>query len=246
MGNAAAKLIDETELVVGTVGDDSGKFIVKALLSTSDGTGITKIKNNGKTWVRYEDANADEAETLLWKTVSVGWMKSHSVVLDSTEKPIAVIITEKKGMTWCTNFVCRDVPSFDGQEPLDEEELKKAGFKNGLNALGEKVVIYKFAKLETTRTLTTAKCSYGLVKGAAETPVEALYEGEKLSSLGFKAIFKEAANGNAVAKAYTPGMTMKPHVDAASGTDLLAIVCMGYALAGDESSAGALAGAGVY
>jgi len=42
-----------------------------------------------------------------------------------------------------------------------------------------------------------------------------------------------------------PGLKMNPHLDVSSGVDMLAIVSMGYALAGDESSAGALAGAGV-
>ena len=42
-----------------------------------------------------------------------------------------------------------------------------------------------------------------------------------------------------------PAMSFSPHVHASTGVDLLAIVTMGYALVGDESSAGALAGAGV-
>jgi len=49
-----------------------------------------------------------------------------------------------------------------------------------------------------------------------------------------------------MAKAQTKGMTMKPCVEVAAGVDLLAVVLIGYALAGDESAAGALAGAGVY
>uniref|UniRef100_A0A7R9WF22 Uncharacterized protein n=1 Tax=Pseudictyota dubia TaxID=2749911 RepID=A0A7R9WF22_9STRA len=112
--------------------------------------------------------------------------------------------------------------------------------------------MYQFARKETSRKWTTAKCTYDIVAG--EDDFRTLYVGEKLSSLGFRAIFKEiAANadgkeddgGIVVAKAFMPGVSMSPHVDAAIGVDLLAIVSMGYALAGDESAAGALAGAGV-
>jgi hypothetical protein len=65
--------------------------------------------------------------------------------------------------------------------------------------------------------------------------------------MGFRAIFKETGEGDSivVAKAHMSGMSTSPHMDIASGVDMLAVVSMGYALAGDESSAGALAGAGV-
>jgi hypothetical protein len=239
MGNSAAKQLDETELGVGTIKSDDGRAVTKALVTTSDGT--TKIKNKSKTWVQY--GGGDDSGTLLWRSQSVGLFKKHSVIFDSAENPIAVIITEKKGMASCTNYICRKVASFDGQEPLTDEELANAGVKGDGD---EKVVIYKFSKIECSRSLTTATCKYGLVTGTDE--IKALYEGEKLSSLGFKAIFKEIpAEGESivVAKAFMPGMSMSPHVDAAVGVDMLALVSIGYALAGDESSAGALAGAGV-
>merc|ERR1712194_163986 len=169
--------------------------------------------------------------------------KKHSVIFDSAGDPIAVIITEKKGMMSCTNYICRKVASFDGQEPLTDEEMAKAGIKGEGD---EKVVVYKFAKIECSRTLTTATCTYGLVTGTDE--IKALYEGEKLSSIGFRAIFKETpADGESivVAKAFMVGMAMSPRVDVAVGVDMLAVVSIGFALAGDESGAGALAGAGV-
>mmetsp|Transcript_11247 Transcript_11247/g.27023 ORF Transcript_11247/g.27023 Transcript_11247/m.27023 type:complete len:238 (+) Transcript_11247:126-839(+) len=236
MGNAAAKQLKETELGVGTVQEGDGKSIAKSLVSTADGN--TKIKNKGKTWVRYDDG---DTETLLWTSKSVGMIHSHSVIEDSAGKPVAVIVTAKKGLASCTNFVLRDVPSYDGQESLTAEELKKAGVKEGTE-------LYKFAKLEVSRKLTTGTCTYGLVTGADDA-VEALYEGEKLASMGFRAIFKEVGGdgGDAVVvgKAYTTGMSMSPKLDAAPNVDLLAVVSMGYALAGDDSGAGALAGAGV-
>ena len=49
-----------------------------------------------------------------------------------------------------------------------------------------------------------------------------------------------------IAKGFMPGISMSPHVDATIGVDLLAVVSMGYALVGDDSSAGAIAGARVY
>ena len=242
MGNAAGKLLDETELVVGTLEADDAKSIANAFVSTGDET--TKIKNKGKTWVRYGD---EIPETLLWKSQSVGMVRSHSVILDSTEAPLAIIIVEKKGMASCTNFICKKTPSFDGQKPLTSEELKKAGIN-----YGDETALYKFAKIVCQRTMTTGNCTYGIVTGAEDgddeiLSIKNLYQGEKLASLGFKAIFKEVSGDDpvVVAKAFMPKMSMSPHVDASSGVDLLAIVSMGYALAGDESSAGALAGAGV-
>lgn len=239
MGNAAAKQLEETQLGVGTVTEKDGRSIVKSFVSTVDGT--TKIKNKGKTWVRYDDG---DSETLLWTSQSVGMIHSHSVIVDSSGKPVAIIITEKKGLASCTNFVCRPVPSYDGQEPLTTEELQKAGVKETTDD-GGKIDLYKFAKLEASRKLTTARCTYGLVTGADE--VQALYEGEKLSSMGFRAIFREVGTGATivVGKAYTTGMSMSPKLDVATGVDLLAVVSIGYSLAGDDSSAGALAGAGV-
>lgn len=227
MGNAAAKQLDGTVLSAGTVTEG----IVKAFVTAGGGT--TKIKNKSETYVKYGDGE----ETLLWSYQHGGMFKKHTVVLDSSEKPVAIIITAKRGMASCTNFICRPIPSYDGQESLTDEELKNAGVKD---TGGESV--YKFAKIECSRTMTTAKCTYGLVTGG--DTIKIVYEGEKLSSLSFRAIFKET-NGTAIAKAYMPRMSMTPHLDAASAVDMLAIISMGYALAGDESSAGALAGAGV-
>ena len=236
MGNAAAKQMEETELGVGTVKQDDGRFIVESFVTTADGT--TKIKNKGKTWVRYEDDDGDSS-TLLWKSMNVGIIHSHSVIQDSAGKYVAVIITEKRGLASCTNFICRDVPSYEGQEALTAEELKKAGVDAG-------TVIYKFSKLQAKRQLTTGVCTYGLVQKGTDDVVP-LYEAEKLASMGFRAIFKEVGGGEpvVVGKAYTTGMSLAPKLDAAQGVDLLALVSMGYALAGDDSSAGALAGAGV-
>ena len=90
--------------------------------------------------------------------------------------------------------------------------------------------------------MTSSQCTYGLVTGADS--IEPLYEGDNQSMMGIRATFKETS-GTVVAKAYMPGISFNPHVDTGSGVDMLAIVSMGYALAGDESSAGALAGAGV-
>lgn len=238
MGNAAGKL-EETELGVGSLHKDEGKSrcIDKAFCSSEDG--ITKIKSKGKTWVTAEEG---DNETLLWKSISVGMIRSHSVIQSSTGKPVAIIITEKKGLASSTNYVCRPMPSYEGQSPLTEEELQKAGVKE---TMGES--LYKFSKIETSNKLTSGKCTYGLVTG--EEDIVPLYEGEKLSSLSFKAIFKEITSteneGLVVAKAFMPGFSMSPHVDAAIGVDLLAIVSIGYSLAGDHSSAGAMAGAGV-
>merc|ERR1712085_89833 len=228
----ATKELDATPLGVGSAQKVNGNSIVEAFVSTTEGT--TQIKNRGKTWV-----TADSAETLLWKTRKSGGMfKPYSVIEDSSGAQVATIITAKKGMASCTNYIFKSEPTFDGQSPMTEEEMKKCGI-DGSPAL------YPFAQIKCTRTLTTAKCTYGIATGPGEDDVRPLYEGEKLSSMAFKAIFKEATGGAVVTKGFMPGMTMSPHIDSAIGVDLLAIVSMGYALAGDSSGAGALAGAGV-
>jgi len=235
MGNAAAKQLDETELGVGTLKQNDGKTIASALVTTAQET--TKIKNKSKTWVQYGEG---DDTTLLWSVKHGGMFKYYSIVSDSLGKQVATIITHKKGMTSNTTYVGRSVPSYEGQEQATAEELEKVGLEAGTS-------LYLFAKIEATRTLTTAKCTYGLVKGK-DDETEAMYEGEKLSSLGFRAIFKETTGDKAdivVAKAYMPRFSMSPHMDVASGVDMLAVVTMGYSLVGDESSAGALAGAGV-
>lgn len=133
----------------------------------------------------------------------------------------------------------------------------------------ESTLLYPFSNTETKRQMITdsemyiryrnRKKGYKDIDGGDDGDddriwgIQLLYEGEKLSSFGFKAIFKEVVvttpsggEGIVSAEAFMPGMSMNPHVDATIGVDLLAIVSMGYSLAGDPSSAGALAGAGVY
>lgn len=232
MGNAAAKQLDETELGVGTITQDDGKAIVKTLVTADEGT--TKMKSKGKTWIKY----TEEEQTLLWSYQHVGMIKCHSVVSDATGKPVAIIFKVSKGISFSsTSYICRSVPSYDGQEPLTNEELEKVGVKD---TGGES--LYQFAKIECSKKLSTATCTYDVVTGKDTT--KTLFEGEKLASMSFRAIFKETG-GAVIAKAYMPGMSMTPHMDVASGVDMLAVVSMGYALAGDASSAGALAGAGV-
>eukprot|EP00542_Grammatophora_oceanica_P016427 CAMPEP_0194048658 /NCGR_PEP_ID=MMETSP0009_2-20130614/28054_1 /TAXON_ID=210454 /ORGANISM="Grammatophora oceanica, Strain CCMP 410" /LENGTH=228 /DNA_ID=CAMNT_0038694589 /DNA_START=56 /DNA_END=742 /DNA_ORIENTATION=+ len=227
MGNSAGKQIDEAELVAGNL--DPGAAIAKTFVSTEK---VTKIKSQKKTWVDY----GGESEKLLWSYKHVGMFKKHTFVSDSAGTEVALMFCFKKGMTSATNCVCKLEACYDGQEALTEEELKKAGIE-----AAEGKSYFPFAKIETSRTMTTAKCSYELVTGKDE--FKPLYSGEKLASMGFRALFKQG--DTLVAKAYMPGMSMSPHLDTAAGVDMLAVVSIGYALAGDESSAGALAGAGV-
>ncbi|VEU40659.1 unnamed protein product [Pseudo-nitzschia multistriata] len=237
MGNAAGKAIDEAVLVEGTLNKDEGRFISKPFVSNEGG--ITKIKNKGKTWV------TTDGESLLWTSKSSGVFKCHSVITDAGGSQVAIIVTEKKAMTSSTNWILKTEPSFDGQDPVSEEDLQKAGIAKKDEPSG--ILLYKFSKIEVNRKLTTGVCTYGIVKGQED--FLPLYVGERLSSMGFKALFKEVSSTNEdgilVAKAYMPGMSMSPHVEVAAGVDMLAIVSIGYALAGDDSSAGALAGAGV-
>ena len=230
MGNAAAKELDETKLGVGTI--DDGKAIAKAFVTGDDGS--TMIKNKGKTWVKF----TDDEETPLWSYKHKGLFRKQTIVMDSEEKVVAIIFTGKKTMFACDTYIVRKIPAFDGQPPLTAEELEGGNLKE----IAGDEPLYKFAKIESSSKLSTASCTYSLYgEGDALT---ALYTGEKLASLGFRAIFKDT-DGTAIAKASVPGMALSPQVEAASKVDMLAVVSMGYQLTGDESAAGALAGAGV-
>lgn len=231
MGNAAAKEWKSTELSdAKTVSANESLSILPSLVSKQ----ATRAESKGKTWI------TSEAGLLLWSTKSVGMIKSHSVISDKDDNVFAVNITEKMGMTSVINFVCKSAPSFEGQEPLSADDLKRAGIEEG-------TVLYKFSKIDTVRKMTTAKTTYSVVTGKGESgedfAFQTLYTGDRLSALGFMAIIKEG--DVAVAKAQTVGIKMKPIVEVSPGVDILAVVLMGYALASGDSNAGALAGAGV-
>ena len=180
-------------------------------------------------------------EDFLFRIKGVGLIKSHTLILDEKGDTVITVITAKSGMASVTQFLCKDVPSFEGQESLSEEELKKAGFED----LSTK--LYKFSMIDTSRKMTTAESTYSVVTGkdvdSGELTLKKVYTAEKLSALGFLAVFKE---GDApIAKAYTEGMKMTPSLEAAKGVDVLAVILIGFTLTSNDSSAGALAGAGV-
>lgn len=232
MGNSAAKEWKSTELSrAKTISANELLSILPSLVSKE----ATRAESKGKTWM------TSDAETLLWSTQNVGMIKSHSVISDKDGNIFAVNITEKMSMTTVVNFVCKSTPSFEGQEPLSAKELKRAG-------IADRTVVYKFSKIDTVRKMTTAKATYSVVTGKGENgedfTFQTLYTGDKLSSMGFMAIFKE--EDIPVAKAQIVGMKMKPIIEVSPGVDMLAVVLMGYALSsGDANAAGALAGAGV-
>jgi len=230
MGNAAAKEWESTQLLdaVEILKNESSSINPSLVTQT-----ITRVESKGKQWI------ASDSKDLLWSTKAIGMIKSHSLIRDKDKNVFATVITYKIGMNSITNIVCKSTPSFEGQEPLTVEELKKAGIKEG-------TILYPFSSIQTDRKMTTAKSTYSIASGIDEdgtTITKILYTGEKLSSMGFMAIMKEG-DGKSVAKAKTVGMTMKPVLEAAVGVDLLAVVLMGYALAGSES-VGGLVGAGV-
>jgi len=232
MGNTAAKEWSSTEL------SDAKEILENEALSISPSLvtrQATRAESKGKQWI------TSETDAFLWSTKQVGMIKSHSIIQDEQKKTFATVITQKMGMNSVINFVCKSTPAFEGQGPLTTEELKKAGIEEG-------VVLYGFSKIDTVRKMTTATSTYSIVTGKSdgddgELIFQTLYSGEKLSSIGFMAIIKEG--DTPVAKAETVGMKMKPIMEAAVGVDLLAVVLMGYTLAGADSAAGAMAGAGV-
>ena len=227
MGASSSKQWDELSLAPAkSITENKASAISSALVTTSETTHAKA--SSGKSWI-------NDADDVLWTIQPVSRFKSHSYIQDKDGNRIAVIISHRKGMTSCTNYICKFEPSYDKQDPLTTEQLEKASLEKDMK-------IYGFAKIDTSRGMSTAKSTYSVVTG--DDIFQPLYEGEKLSKLGFYAVFKEG--GVTMAKARTKGMSMKPCVEVAAGVDLLAVVLMGYALAGDESAAGALAGAGVY
>jgi hypothetical protein len=228
MGNAAAKEWNATELSDAKIILKNEALSITPSLVTKDST---RAENKGKDWI------TSATDAFLWSSKQVGMIRSHSLIRDEEKNTFAIVTIEKMGMTSVISFVCKSSPTFEGQEPLTAEELKKAGIEEG-------TVLYKFSKIDTVRKMATASSTYSIVNGKDDDGTltfETLYSGEKLSSMSFLAVIKEG--DTPVAKVQTVGMKMKPIVESAVGVDLLAVVLMGYTLAGNDS-AGALAGAG--
>ncbi len=230
MGNAAAKEWKSTEISDGKdILNNESLSILPSLVTEQ----ATRAESKGKQWI------TSATDAFLWSTKQVGMIKSHSLVMDEEGKTFATVIIEKSGLTFTTNFVCKSSPTFEGQDPLTAEELKKAGIEEG-------TVLYKFSKIHTERKMATATSTYSIVTGKddeGELTLQTLYTAEKLSAMGFMGIVREGETP--VAKVQTVGMKMKPVVESAAGVDLLAVVLIGYTLAGGDNAAGAMAGAGV-
>jgi hypothetical protein len=243
MGNAAAKEVQKADLGKGSLLQNESFSISSSCITKEEGTKAKSGK--GKKWYIFKEEETTIAdEAALFSMNKKGLIKSHTIINDSSDNMIAVVITEKQGMNSVTNFICKKTPAFEGQAPLTSDELKKAGIDESTTT-----VLYKFSKIETKRKLSTAASStYSIVTGKEDgtessLTLKELYTAEKLSAMGFLALFKEG--DVIVAKAATKGMAMTPNVEASSGVDLLAVILIGYTLAGDNS-AGGLAGAGVY
>jgi len=225
MGNSAAKELQESLVLVdGSIDESTG--IVPSVVSKE----ALVAKGKGKYW-------STEAGESLFVLHSKGMMKCHTLV-ETPDGVVATIITKKLGMASATSYICKSEPAFDGQDPLTSEELKKSGIEEG-------TTLYPVGVVKVKKTMTAGTGTYGIVTGTedGELVTKEIYTGEKASAMNFYATFKEG--DNAVAKACTKGMSMNPTLEVSKGVDILAIVCIGNGLAGDGSSAGALAGAGV-
>ena len=235
MGNTAAKQVKSTVVVdASTLLKDESSSIASSL--------VTKEKMSAKlkgmsmnTWV-----NASTGD-ILYSSKNKGLIKSHAILLDAEEKEVAIAVTAKKGMTTSTLYICKKTPSFDGQKAVSDEDMKKAGIEEGTE-------LYVFAVIDSKRGMATGKGTYSLVTGEgkdeSDFELKDMYNAEKLSSMGYQAIFKEAESESVIAKAATKGVSMTPTLEFAKGVDLVALIMLGQTLAGD-GSAGALAGAGV-
>ena len=112
-------------------------------------------------------------------------------------------------MKSCANNICKFKPSYDKHDPLTTEQLEKASLEKDMK-------IYGFANIDTEGGMSTAKSTYSVVTG--DDICQPLHQGEKLSKLGFYAVFKE--DGVTMAKAQTKGMTTKPCVELTAVVDL--------------------------
>jgi hypothetical protein len=225
MGNSAAKELQEkTELVNGTIDESTG--IVPSLVTKE----ALVANGNGKTWTT-------EAGESLFYLNNKGLMKSHTLV-ETSAGVVATMITKKKAMTSATTYICKTEPTYDGQDALTAEELKKSGIEEG-------TTLYPYGVIIAKMKLTSATATYGIVTGKEgdELVTKEVYTAKKASAMNFYASFMEG--DDTVAMATTKGMSMKPTVQASSGVDILAVVCMGNCIVGDGSAAGAMAGAGV-
>lgn len=224
MGIGASKQWEAAEL-------STANAITKNLASGISSELVTKsttaAESKGKSWI-------DSESNVLWTAKPVARFKPHSFIHDKNDNLIAVVISHRLSMNSCTNYICKLTPSYENQEAMTEEQLTKS-------SLDKTMKLYGFAKIDTKRGMSSASCTYSIMVG--DDKFEPLYTGEKLSAMGFFVLMKE--NDVVVAKAHTKGIRMKPVIEVAPGVDLLAVVFMGYALAGDGSAAGALAGAGV-
>lgn len=233
MGNAAAKEVESAVVAdASTLLKDESLSIASSLISKDK----VSAKNKGNKWV---DASTGD---VFYSSKNNGFMKSHCVISDASGEEIAIVITAKKGMTTSTLYIGKSTPSFEGQKAASAEDLKKAGIAEGTE-------LYAFAVIDAKRGLATGTATYSLVigegkEGESDFELKDLYTAEKLSSMGYQAIFKEAGSETIVAKAATKGMAMTPTVEFAVGVDIVALILTGQTLAGD-GSAGALAGAGV-
>lgn len=229
MGNKAGKEYKATELSdAKTILTNEALSIVPSLITKE----ATVAQAKGKDWITVE------TKAYLWGSKQVGTIHSHTLLRDEEKNTIATVIIEKLKMTSCINYICKSTPTFEGQDPLTADQLKKAG-------IDEETVLYGFSKIETSRKMSTAESTYGVVTGVddeGELTFQTVYTAEKLSSMGLLGIVKE--DGTAVAKVMTKGPTMKPTAEAAVGVDLLAVVLIGYTLVSNDS-VGGLAGAGV-
>lgn len=233
MGNSAAKEIHTTTtLSDGNIEDSMS--IAPSLVSKE--AIVAKRTGMGKTWENEKNGE------VLFHLKGKGVIKSHTLVEDAKGKILATIIIHKLGLGSATNYICKSGPVFEDQAALDAEQLKKAGIDEG-------IMLYPFGMIVSKQDgMASSKSTYSVVTGKKEDgslTTKVVYTGEKLSAMNFYAMFKAADKDTIVAKAVTKGISMNPTLEAAAGVDLLAIICIGNALASGGSSAGGLAGAGV-
>lgn len=232
MGNTATKELETTQLGKCVYHGDGTDMSVHSDMVAKKST---KLTCKGDSYYRDDD------ESLLLKVKSEGLTGKRGTLTNAEGDSLAKIVMDW-GIKSETTYVFRAEPSFEGQDPLSGDEMKKIKEP-------EDSALFSFAKIETKSTLTTATATYSVVSGKGDDghlTFKPLYVAKKLSAMQFLAVVTLADDTNLVIgkAAMKGGMSFSVVLEVAEGADIAAVVTAVQAVF-PGNSAGALAGAGV-
>uniref|UniRef100_A0A7S1NN73 Tubby C-terminal domain-containing protein n=1 Tax=Eutreptiella gymnastica TaxID=73025 RepID=A0A7S1NN73_9EUGL len=230
MGNSAAKALQDRPLSNGLLSSNDEKAIIPNYV-TSHTMRITA----SAAFNHSKYCNADTGELIF----SSMYKNKQGTVMDAQGNVLAAFKMQK-GMVIDLITVYRSEPAFKGQPQSTDIEATSAS--------GQRLIMYKFAILETKHGLNKSENTYSLIQEDEKTTP--LYVGKRISKLKYLVAI-ERPDGEAVAKAAHGKWSLKgPSLmcDAAPGVDMVAVIFVATCLddhAGAAGATGGLAGAGV-